>query len=214
MNYETIRDSVVSILGAAESTNFQTVGFQRQSKSSHEAHARPFVQVFYSRGTFPTQSGILNGPYKHDATFQIDFTVAQPAKVDLATLNNDSASAAAKTVALAAQQEASYLADRKLDEIFRRVFQILMLPENINLGLAPAIVTDRYINNFQKDQPVPNGELVILTGACLLTCKTTEIAEGAALDVIATPTVTQEINTLDIETESEEDDISQTLLEI
>jgi hypothetical protein len=210
MNYQLIRDALKTLLEAGQTGKFETVMFQRQRKAAETAlGVRRKVQVFWKGGMFPENIGQMNGPFQHNPTFQFDLTTVDKAKIDLATLNNPSATAAQRITALEGRQEAAEIANASMDQLFDDVYQILMDPANRDLGLPVGIVIKRWINQFQKDDPVETGELVILTGAFLFTCQTNEVA-GADIGPAVSKTYQGTQTTSDIETEIEEDTTSAT----
>jgi len=213
MNYKTIRDALKVLLVANEFGRFKTVMFQRQRKGANEVKGvLRTVQVFYKGGNFPGDVGQMNGPFQHKMTFQFDLTVSEPAKIDLATLNDESASAAQRITALAARQEAAEIANDSMDDLFEDLYQILMDARNRDLGLDIGVATNRWINQFQKDDPVETGQLVVLTAAFLFTCNTDEDAGGdTGITVDAEIEGTQ--STYDIETETLEDTTSETVVQ-
>lgn len=179
MRFETIRDALVSTLGAAAAGRFTVVSYQRQSSAAEEARgSNCMVQVFYKSGDFPKSGGSVNGPTEHEIAYDIEFIVSAPASVDLSTLNDSGATAGAKQAALAALQESAAVADRLLDGIFGIVYQILMDARNMDLGLTVGIVKNRWLDSLQKDQPIPQGELVVLTGSARYSCRTQEPVPG------------------------------------
>lgn len=179
MIFRTLKDSIITILGAAEASRYQTIGFQRQVKSADEVlDLNRFVQVFYDSGNFPKSGGSISGPVSHLMTFNIEFTISKSVEGDLSSATNESASAASRSTAILAFQEASKLADDSMDELFDIIYQVLMDARNIDLGLTAGIIADRWIDQFQKDKPIPQGEYVILTGSCQLTCRTSEAVVG------------------------------------
>lgn len=184
MNFRTIKDSIIEILGNASKNCFIVIGHQRQMKSADETiDINRFVQLFYSAGDFPKSSGRNTGPVQHDITFRIELTVSSPAKIDLSTLNRSSSTSAEKASALASSQEASNVADDLLDELFELVYQILMDARNYDMGQEIGEVSNRWIDQIQKDDPIEEGEYVILTGSMFLKLRTAEqiVGESAVL---------------------------------
>lgn len=179
MNFQTVKASIVNILGiAAVAGGYQVIGFQRQGKAAIEVEDDSrFVQVFYSSGQF-TSGRRVTGPVQHDATFKIEFTVAKAATCDLSVLSDPASSALEKSSALGAMIEASSLADASLDAVFQSVYQTIMDGRNYELGMTKGDVANRWIGDFQKDEPAPNGELVVLTGSCNLTLRCIEEVPG------------------------------------
>jgi len=179
MNFRIVKDAILTILGTAEAGRYQTIGFQRQRTDASQASGNNrFVQCYYSAGDFSTRGGRLNGPIKHDMTFRIDLTVSAPAQVDLAVINNPTATPSAKATALANLQESSAIADESLDELVEIVYQVLMHGLNLDLGLSKGTVANKWLTDINKDRPIERGELMILTGSMRLTVRTTEQVEG------------------------------------
>lgn len=180
MNFRTIKESLIcNVLGPYENDRFQTIGFQRQTTNADEVlDCNRFVQIYYESGKFPKSSGRLNGPTQHNITFRIDMTVSKQAEGDLSVINNSSSSASEIATALAEFQEASSLADDSMDELYDIVYQIIMDARHIDLGLDKGIVSNRWISEMVKGQPIPRGESVVLTGSMFLTCNTVEIVDG------------------------------------
>ena len=190
MNFRTIKNAVGTILTNSAAGRYTVAGFQKQTKSANEVidNSR-IVQVYYSRGMFPKSGGSMRGNNDHDITIKIDFTVSKAAAGDIATLNNANATPLQIQVAMEGIAVAGNLADDSLDELFDIVYQVIMDARNIELGLDSGIVSNRWITDFQKDSPLPRGELLVLTGSCNLTCKTNEIITGQeAVDATAIST--------------------------
>jgi hypothetical protein len=104
--------------------------------------------------------------------------VAKAASVDLTTLLNPVATAPQKAAALAAAQMAGLLADQSFDELVDIVFQVVMDNLNVDLLLPKGTISDRFIPEMRKDEPLPKGKLVVLTGAIIFTCKVKEQVLG------------------------------------
>ena len=178
MNFRTIKEAVIDLLGTAAAGRYRTIGFQEQGKDATEIEdSDRSVEVYYSAGNFPKSKGSLTGPVQHDMTFRVDMSASKASTVDLATLNSDLSTPAQKAAALAARQEAAKLADDSLDELFEIVYQVLMNAENVDLGLAFPVY-NRWANNFQKSDPILRGDLVVLTASIMLDCSIDERLDG------------------------------------
>jgi hypothetical protein len=138
------------------------------------------VQSFFKEGEFSKSSGSMRGPNQHDMTFGIGLTVNAPSRCNLAVINAPASTAAQVAIAMEAMQDAAYVADELMDELFDIVYQVLMDARNVDLGLAKGIVANRWVGSLQKDSPLPSGELVTLTGEVLFTCRTSEAVLGEA----------------------------------
>lgn len=179
MKFRTIQQALVTILGDASASRYQVVGYQRQVKSAEEVqNTDRMVQVFFSQGEFPRSKGRLTGPVQHIPTFSIGLTVSAAANVDLSVINNPASSAAQIATALAAMQEAASVVDESFDELADIIYQILMDGLNYDLGLSKGSVSNRWVNSIRKDNPVPQGALLILTGSIEYEVQTAEDITG------------------------------------
>lgn len=179
MNFITIKNSIINILGTAEAGRYQTIGFQRQTKAAEEfKDTNRMVTVYYNRGDFPKSSGRNTGPVQHHITYRIELSVSKAAKADLTVINNPGSTPAQIAAAITAAQEAAQLADVSMDELWSIIYQVLMDGNNIDMGLAVGVVANRWVDFFQKDEPRPRGSLVVLTGNANLTLRTAEQITG------------------------------------
>ena len=178
MMFRTVKDSIVNnVLGPAEEGRFVTIGFQRQSKSANEVlDMSRLVQVYFAGGNFDKPGRKIE--LAHDITYNIELTVSKAAEGDLSVINNPNASQAQISAAIMAFQEASDLADTSIDELIDIVYQILMDAQNIDLGMVAGEVSSRWVTGIKKNQPVPQGEYVILTASMSLTCRVAEEVSG------------------------------------
>jgi hypothetical protein len=181
MNFELLEASIIELLGNAEAGRFRTVGYQKQGQEAfHVKDTDRSVQVYYSEGNYPKSAGSLNGPVMHDMTFNLDLTVSMPAKGDLATLENPNATAPELQAALASLQIAEFLVNQSWNDLAAIVYQILMDARNLDLGLAPIRVANRWVDQPLKDPVLRRGELVVLTGSMKLTARMPEELLGDA----------------------------------
>ena len=180
MLFRKVKQSITNnVLGPAEDGRFQTIGFQRQTNDAEDSlDSLRHVQVFWSSSDFPKRGSGLQGPYKNEISFRIEMSAAKAAEIDLEILNDELATAAEKATALASFQEAADLVDDSFDELFDIVFQIIMDARNIDLGMPEGVVAERWISQAKKDDPIPAGELAMLTGSAVLTCSVSEQAPG------------------------------------
>lgn len=187
MQFRVIRDKLIEVLGAAAAGNFRVIGFQKQTKNAEEVKGNNrSLQVYYSTGDFSKKGGRMTGSPQHDMVFRLEFTVSEPAKVDLSVIENPGSTALQIANALAALQTASKLANDSMDEFFEIVYQILMDANNVTLGL-PAdaegkenAMANRWIPDFRKDETLEKGELVVLTGIAMYACRSDEAVVGAS----------------------------------
>lgn len=175
MNFRTINAAIISILGAAAASRFTVTGYAPQGRAASEVRgSKRNVQSYFSQGDFPKSSGRAHGSTKHLMSFTLGLTVSAAASVNLTAINNPASTPQQITTALAAMQDAAFVADELMDELFELVYQILMDGRNTDLGLPIGTVTDCWLGALKKDGPIPQGALVVLTGEAHFSCSTSE----------------------------------------
>lgn len=177
MQFQAVRDAIEATLNADAAARYQVIGYQVQATSAEE-RAIPTVAVYYGSGDFPQSGGSIAGPNKHNATFRLEFTVTANPQGDLATLQDENATQAQLATALATFQNAAREADRLLDQLISDVYGVVMDARNELFGLNVGDVSSRWMGNINKDNPVPKGEVVMLTGNAQLTCTVEEAVLG------------------------------------
>jgi hypothetical protein len=176
MNFRQIKTALLNLLGTEAANRYKVIGFQRQTKNASETKdSNRLIQVFYSSGDFKGQN---NGYKVHKITYRLEFTVSKACQGDMAAINREGATPTEIKNALSAFSEASDLADQSFDELIDIVYNILMDARNYDLGMTVGTVTNRWIDLVQKDQPVRNGALAVLTGFINLSVQTTEEVLG------------------------------------
>ena len=217
MQFEIVEQSILdNVLGPAEAGRFVTIGGQRQRESAEAINNDRKVMVFYQEGDFPKSGGASYGAVRHDMTFEIVLVESTPAKADLSKLNDESASATDKATALRQMAEPSVEANRNMNVFMRVIYQILMDARNEQMGMVPSdehpnekLVSNRWVNNISKNDPVPEGEFVVLTASMRLTLTVSENITGD--DLPATPAGGA---ILDVDIELDGDDIAKQGVEV
>lgn len=178
MIFEQLQESLTNnVLGPSANNRFKVIGYLQQSKSADEVAAN-LVQVFYKEGDFPKNSASLRGPVQHEMTFNIEMTVAAPARGDIAAIADPNANPQQLINALNNFSNSAKDAESKLNTLIRDVYQIIMDARNFDLGLSKGVISNRWIRNTSKDEPLPRGEYVILTAIMILTCRASETVTG------------------------------------
>jgi hypothetical protein len=179
MTFRLVKSALVDLLAANAGGAFRVEGAQQQAQDANEfTGVKRSVRVFYSSGNFPKSGGSANGPFDHDLRFGLQLTVVQPASVDLAVLEDPTATGSQRVAALAASDAAADLADASFDEFADLVFQIIMDARNEDLGLPAYTVGSRWIESVTKNNIDPLGEYVALTGTVSFTCSVEETNSG------------------------------------
>lgn len=179
MNFRIIQDSIVEMLDANSGNCFRVVGHQRQKKAAEETtNNNRLVQVYYSSGEFPRNSGRAIGEVQHDITYRIELTVTAASEGDINTINDPNAHSSEKIAAMESFTTGAARVDESFDELLELVFQILLNAKNIDMGQPVGTVSNRWIGQIQKDTLEPRGEFVVLTGSLALTLRTPETILG------------------------------------
>ena len=203
MQFQIVRDAIISILGAHGTAlptdrQFRVIGYQRQAEDAVTALSAS-VQVFYNSGNFPKSGGGFVSEAKHNAQFRIEMTVAKKAKGDLVGLESATTETQAAT-ALATFFEAANAVDTAIDQLWSDVWNILMDADHETYGLPIGALSSRWIESFLKDQPSPKGEIVVLTANCTLSCSVDE----AVIGITGVPGNNYDITLTDINGDTEQ----------
>lgn len=207
---ETVKDSVIAILGADAAGRFTTIGYQRQTKAAQTVqNNNRLVQVWWDGSNFDRGKSGITGPKINDVVLKIQFTVSQSAQVDLATLESDASTAEQKSGALENMVESSSRADSVIDELWGIVFDILNDGRNLYLGQEKGVVANKWFGSLQKDQPPEQGGFTILTGTATLGFTVEEPNLGDSGNTPANPVYKNEINPT-IDTDGTPDPVQKT----
>ena len=126
MQFEKIKQALITTLGDDAATRYRVVGYQKQTEDAADFKDEDrVVQLFYSAGQFPKSASSLNGPFQHQMTFRVEMSVAKAAEVDVATLTNPASTDVQRALAMQCFMESSALADAAWDEMAGIVFQVL-----------------------------------------------------------------------------------------
>ncbi len=209
MNFRTITQALIDVLGMYADDAFRVVGYPGQSKAASEVKgSNRSVQVFFTDGEFPQSKGRWTGPVRFEPTWQIELTASSAASLDLSVMSSDSATATERAAALAALQEASYEADQSFDELVELAYQILMDGTNIDLKLGKGVLSSRWVSRVSKNEPQERGSLVVLTGLIEYRCVTSEDLTGAT--PVAVNTDDDGTGFIDITVDIDGDDVEKT----
>ncbi len=179
MVFIAVKEAAITTLGNDAAGAFRVLGFQAQEKAASNFKGNnQMVEVFYKTGTFPKGRSRNSGPVSHEMTLAVELTTSAATKVDLAVLENPASTPAQLQAALGAAAEAALEADKAMDDLISRVFQIMMSGLNLNLGLDENIISDRWILTVTKNDPNPRGQLVVLTAAMNYNCTVSETVPG------------------------------------
>lgn len=192
MFFRTLKQSIIdNVLVPAEQGRWVTHGNQGQRKDAEVINDNRQVTVYYSEGDIPKDASASYGDVAHDPVYLIELAVATAAEVDLATLNDDTASQNDKATALRNLSEAGKVADSQIDELIDDVWQTLMDNRNEQMGIKPPedrpnlkVVSSRWVSQIRKDNPSDDGEFLVLTASMRLTCRIEETVSGEDLPAV------------------------------
>lgn len=180
-NFLIIKDSLIkNILGPYAEDNFDLVGHLRQVKDAEAVSRKRLVQVFFTRSQIDWTTTRTKGNFVHEATYQIDFTIAVKSKMDVSVMLDLEATPEEKITALDHTLEATAIADKDLDNLYALIIEILRQPQNYNLGVDEEIVKIANMRpaQYQKNDPLENGGLVVVTASLFITCRIPETVSG------------------------------------
>lgn len=198
MNFRTIRDSLIDLLGTEAAGRYRTIGYQEQNQDAAEIDGiKRSVQVYYKRGEFPKSGASVTGPYRHSVSFQLDMFVSAQAEADLSVIYDPNADPGDIAAALDLMKPAAEAAEESFNEFFDILFNVLMDAGQVDLDLTPKIIRNRWVGNVEKDDPIPRGEHVVITGATEYTCITQESVSGETGTAGDIQDMTLEVKNLD-----------------
>jgi len=175
MKFREIKQSLIdNVLGPNTGGNFRVIGYQKQSQDANENEGlNRSIQVFHQAASFDRGMRI-NGPQNSEITYRLELVVATKASMDLSPINDSEASEFEKAAAIAAMNESAEIADDSMDEFWENVYQIIMAGDHFDLGLSAGSISGRRIASYQKDQPLSQGDLLVLTASATLSVSATE----------------------------------------
>lgn len=179
MNFETIRDAVITVLDDGASGNYVVTHGEKQSRGANEALIAPRVTVFVERFEAEKKSSAARGPFHTTVEMRLEFMVAVKASVDIAALNNPTTTDTEAAAILTAMPDVSSECSKQMDALARNVFQVLMRADNYYLGLEKGVARDRWFGPVEKDaQPMFGARYAILTGQAKFEFKSFEEVSG------------------------------------
>lgn len=177
MKFLAVKQAIVNTLGASAAGQFTVVGWRGHGRAAEQVRNR-IVECRYTDGQFPKSAGRRSGDVQHSMTFTVGLYVSAAAKGNLAVINQQGASASQVAAAIAAFTEAAAIADSDMDALTSSVFEILMNACNREFGLPEGTVSNTWVESIQKNDPLEQGNLVVLTGNITVSCQVAEDVPG------------------------------------
>ncbi len=171
-------NTVVALLGAQAAGRFQVIGYQQQKKPAETNIDNVLVQCFIDRSEIDWARSSRNGPKEHEVGIKIQFTVSQPASVDIAVLEDSASTDGQRATALSNLSSPAVESTSALYAAWSAVFEILDDARNLTFGLPKGSISDKSYSNFQQDEFPPRGGLGILTATSMLEFRVKEAQLG------------------------------------
>lgn len=172
--------TIVNLLTAQAASRFQVVGFQRQKKPAETKIDNVLVQCWIDSASIDWSRCARNGPKEHEVRIKVQFTVAQPASGDIATLVDSNSSDAQRATALANLTAADQETSAALYAAWSAVFEIFDDARNQTFGLPKGSISDKSFSDFRQDEPPSRGGLVVNTATATLEFRVKEAQLGEA----------------------------------
>lgn len=167
MNFTGLLSNLITLLGDNADGEWETIGYPQRTQSAHDIKTKRTVTVYVDRINFePDAASAQNGPVKASVNFVILLAAA-------AAASSDNVSA--------------YNADRRLDDLFERIWGVLMDARNQDLGAEKYTVANRYVSSYEKSGPPEEpGELSVMRGEITLRAEIMEDTAGLDSDTVYT----------------------------
>jgi hypothetical protein len=170
MKFRDVKASLVTLLGDAAAGRYQVVGYEPLPRAARDYEGdKRTVRVFYNKGQFPKGGGSITSPVNHNVSITLELICTSASEVDLGTLEDPESTDAQRAAALVGSTPAALLADESWDEFADILWNVIMAPQNQWLGFGGDTdekykVSNRWIDDAEKDRLIPDGEYCILTG--------------------------------------------------
>jgi hypothetical protein len=174
----TALSAVVNMLESQAAGRFTAIGFQRQKKPAETRIDDVLVQCWIDSANIDWNRSSRKGPKEHEVSIKVQFTVAQPATGDIATLANPNAMDAQRATALVNLTATDQQTSGALYAAWSAVFEILDDARNQTFGLPKGSITDKSFSNFRQDEPPSRGGLAINTATATLDFRVKESQLG------------------------------------
>jgi len=195
MNFITIQEALTELLGNGANGQFRVCGYSVEPESGEAIrNENAAVAVYFSDAKIPKSGSGFNGPFKFDATYNIELSISSSAKADLETLNDPESSQVDRAAAMTSLQNTRLLADQALNTLIECVFNIIFKPEDVDLGLDVGIARSRWIPSITKEKPDYAGELLISQAVMSLTMQITESISSDDLEPLVEIDLTLNLN--------------------
>jgi hypothetical protein len=172
MEVDNLKAALDALLVANEGTSYVVLRTRDRSNDAAVLKKRPQVSTYIDSGEFPLDGSSVCGPYSHKITIKIDILATAAGKVDLSVLKSDTATPDEIASALAAATTTTAEADAKFDALLALLWNLIMQPENRQLGLD--YDPNRWITGYQKSAPSRQGALALIAGSITMTADVLE----------------------------------------
>ena len=171
-----LKKSIEELLDQHANGRYNVVSPQNRKSDAESIFQKPQVTVYYAEGSFDKSKSSVNSPYHHDTSFNIHILAGAKVKINLAVLNNPAATPEQLAEALNSAGNASMEVDAKIDTLLSALYDIIMRPQNRNLGTD--YNTNRWVSKISKRNPEPIGAIVTCVATITLSAQCVEEVTG------------------------------------
>lgn len=171
-------NAAVALLGSQAAGRFQVIGYQRQKKPAETLFNLPLVQCWIANDDVNWDRVSATAPNIKEVRITVQFTVSQPAKADLLTLEDPSSTDNQRAAALVNLTTPAFETTKVLYEAYAAVSEILNDARNYRLGLTAKIIQEKEYDNFQQDEFPSRGGPGILTATSTLSFRVDQAQLG------------------------------------
>lgn len=179
--FEKVRDQILQYITANSGGLWYTVGYRGQSNNADDQRGSAMVKAVIV-GLSPDRiTSSMNGEKRCRLTIDLEITVSSKSSLDITGLDDDTKTDLERKAILADIVDAEDNANRTMDSIFGRLFDLFMGGDGEWFGLSENTIgiADRWGDDFRKEKVERFGSTVVLSGFVSLSCAVVEIPNGS-----------------------------------
>ncbi|NIA28335.1 MAG: hypothetical protein GWP06_00305 [Actinobacteria bacterium] len=171
-------NTAVALMAAQAAGRFGVEGHQTQKQSAQSLIDNALVRCWIDSADVDFSRSARNGPKEHELRVGVRFQVAQPAKADIETLEDEASTDLQRATALSNLTTPTLETTTALYAAWSAVFEILDDARNLTLGLPKGSISDKAYSQFKQDEFPTRGGPGILTATSFLEFRVKEAQLG------------------------------------
>jgi len=171
-------NAAVDLLGSQAAGRFHVIGYQLQKKPAETLFNLPLVQCWIANDDVDWDRVSETAPNVKEVRITVQFTISQPAKADLITLEDPNSTDNQRAAALVNLTNPAVETTEILYEAYAAVSEILNDARNYRLGLTARIIQGKRYDNFRQDEFPSRGGPGILTATSTLSFRVDQAQLG------------------------------------